>query len=215
MCYQLSIVISECLEYSCEKINTVLKLFVKISYPENYRLSIKYCTCAFVVEEEVGVENNVGAVSPKTNKEALLPPMMNRRCLEAHYSGTSSLPLLSNPSPMACNVVKYNAVTVDSETESIATLDPPTNATTPSDVHSMTIVPYESSSPSSWCSLPSVANSPTHNKSGSATPTVISDSATPNHGSCDASPTHNHLKQDQCKCTTWQGRWYMHNLMTV
>ena len=151
------------------------------------------------------MENNVGGTSPKVNKEALLPPMVNKRCLEAHYSGTSSLPLLSNPSPMACSVVKHNAiVTVDSETDSITTLDPPTNATTPSDVHSMTIVPYESSSPSSWCSLPSVADSPTNNKSGNATPTVISNSTTPNHGSRDASPTHNHLQKEQCKCTKWR-----------
>lgn len=174
--------------------------------------SLSYCLFVFVVEEDTDVENIVGATSPKKDKETLLPPMVSRKCLEAHYSGTSSLPLLTNSSPMACSVVKHNAVSMDSERESVTTLDPPTNVTTPSDIHSMTIVPYESSSPGSWCSLHSVATSPTHNKSGNATPTVISDNTTANHGSCDASPTHNNLQKEQCKYTTWQGS--MCNLVT-
>lgn len=160
----------------------------------------------FVVEEDIddSVENNnVGATSPKKkNEESFhLPTMTNRKCLEARYSGTSSLPLLTNRSPIACSVVKHKNVTADSETESVTTLDPRTNVTTPSDVPSMTIVPYGSSSPSSWCSLPSVDNSPTHNKSGSATPTIRSDNTTPNHGSHDASPTHNHSEKEQCEST--------------
>ena len=158
----------------------------------------------FAVEEDTGVENNnVRAMSPKENKDVYRLPTITNRSLEAHYSGTTSQPLLTTRLPVACNVVKHKKVTVDSETESITTSDPRTNATTPSDVPSMSIVPYESSSPTSWCSLPSVVNSPTHNRSsGSATP-VISYNSTPNPGSRDLSPTHNHLQKEKCKLTIW------------
>lgn len=139
-------------------------------------------------------------MSPKKNKEIFqLPTVTNRKCLEARYSGSTSLPLLSNHSPVTCDVVKHKDVSIDGDTESVTTLDPHTNATTPSDVPSMSIAPY-ANSPTSWCSLPSVENSPTPNKSGSPTPAIRLDNTTPNPGSRDVSPTHNHF---QCESTTW------------
>lgn len=146
------------------------------------------------VEEDDSVENNV---SPKKIKESFqLPAMTNKKCLEACYSGTSSLPLLTNHSPVACSVVKHkNTVAEDGEVDNVTTLDLHTNATTPSDVTSMSIGPYESSSPNSCHSLLSLDSSPTHNLSGSATPTIRSDNTTPNCRSGNASPTHNIQKE--------------------
>lgn len=141
-------------------------------------------------------------VRPEKNKESFfqLPAMNHRRCLEAQYSGTPSLPLLTNCTPIACSIVKHKDVIVDCGTENATTLDPHTNTTTPSDVPSMTIVPYSSPSPSSWCSLPSVDASPTHSRSGDATPSIRSgDTTTTNPRSCDASPTHNHSQKEHCK----------------
>ena len=152
------------------------------------------------MEEDVSVENNTEA-KPKEDKETYRLPTIPNRCLEAHYSGTTSQPLLTTRLPVACNVVKHKKVTIDSDTESVTTLDPRTNATTPSDVPSMSIVPYGSSSPTSFFSLLSADNSPTHNRSGSATPTVRSDNTTPNPGSCDLSPTHSDSPKEQCECT--------------
>ena len=163
--------------------------------------SIYVCECmTFAVEEDIGVgNNNARDMSLKEDKETYRLPTIPNRCLEAHYSGTTSQPLLTTRSPVACNVVKHKKVTIDSDTESITTLDPRTNATTPSDVPSMSIVPYGSSSPTSWCSLPSADNSPTHSRSGSATPTARSDNTTPNSGSCDLSPTHSDSPKEQCE----------------
>jgi len=154
-----------------------------------------------LVEEDNGVEDNVGPVSPKKNKESFqLPAMNHRKCLEAHYSGTTSLPLLTNHTPVACSVVKHkDNATIDCETESITTLDPRTNVPTPSDVPSMTIVPYSSPSPNSWCSLTSVDSSPTHSRSGNVTPSVRSGDTNTNPESCDASPTHNHSQNEHSK----------------
>lgn len=150
------------------------------------------------VEEDIGGENsNARDVSSKEDKETYRLPTVPNRCLEAHYSGTTSQPLLTTRSPVACNVVKHKKVTIDSDAESVTTLDPHINAATPSDVPSMSIVPYGSSSPTSWCSLPSADNSPTHTRSGSVTPTARSDNTTPNPGSCDLSPTHSDSPKEQ------------------
>lgn len=148
------------------------------------------------MEEDTGGED-VRVTSCMKNKDAFqlqLPTSTNKRCLEAHYSGTTSLPLFTNRSPVACNVVKHKGMLVDSEMESVTVLNSHSNVATPSDVPSMTIVPYSSPSPSSWCSLPSVDNSSTHS---SATPNSRSGDTTPNPGSCNGSPAHNHLQKEQ------------------
>lgn len=158
------------------------------------------------------MEDNVDTItsSKKMSKEThqLSGTQNNRKCLEAHYSGTASLPLLTNRSPFACNVVKHKDVVIDSEMESVTTMDLPTNATTPSDVRSMSITSCSSPFPSSLYSLASVDDSSTHSRSGSATPTVrsgepVSCDPSPTHnlsGSHDAAnPIHNHSLKEQCE----------------
>lgn len=170
---------------------------------QDKNICVRECM-TFAVEEDIGGENsNARDVSSKEDKETYRLPTVPNRCLEAHYSGTTSQPLLTTRSPVACNVVKHKKVTIDSDAESVTTLDPHINAATPSDVPSMSIVPYGSSSPTSWCSLPSADNSPTHTRSASVTPTARSDNTTPNPGLCDLSPTHSDSPKEQCEGTTW------------
>ena len=147
----------------------------------------------FSVEDDI---DNVQANSPLKNGERLQLPTVPKRCLEAQYSGTASQPLLTARSPVTCSVVKHKSqVIVDNKVESV-TMD--TDATTPSDVASMSIARYDSPSPTSWCSLPSADTSPTHNGSVSVTPT---DNTTPNPGSRDHSPSHDHSQKEHGKLT--------------
>ena len=127
----------------------------------------------FIVEEDDSVEN----IAPSNNSaaaEITLPS--TKRCLEARYNGTASLPLLKSHSPVTCSVVKYSDANIDSvtyDTESVACLS--NGGDTPSDVQSMTIAPYSSPSPGgSWCSLLSAGTSPTHSRSSNTSPTLQS-----------------------------------------
>ena len=148
----------------------------------------------FLVEEDDSVEN----IAPSNNTVTELTLSSSKRCLEARYNGTTSLPLLKSHSPVACSVVKYSDATVGDvtyDTESVTSSEPPSGSVdTPSDVPSMTIAPYSSPSPGgSWCSLLSAGTSPTHSRSSNTSPTLQSTDVSPTKHESDS------LKDDS-KC---------------
>lgn len=141
-----------------------------------------FMICVFLVKEDTSSVENIAPSSYSAAAELAFPT--NKKCLETRYNGTTSLPLMKSRSPMTCSVVKYNDATIDGDTESVMSSEPPSGGDTPSDVPSMTIAPYSSPSPGgSWCSLLSAGTSPTHSKSSNTSPTQHSADSPTKHGS--------------------------------